>query len=160
VSVRIGPYICGEYYFGGIPVWMRDSGAACFRCDDPIWEREMQRWVGHVVERISPQLASRGGNVVMLQIENEFGGPAGSKGGEFLPGSDADKYLEWAVDMARGLTTDVPWLLCHDVDQCTAVNHGGSQPYNQSKYQFKALCAGEEIAMRNSPQGLETRIIL
>ena len=120
----------------------------------------MQRWVGNVVERISPQLASRGGNVVMLQIENEFGGPAGSKGGDFLPGSDADKYLEWAVDMARGLTTDVPWLLCHDVDQCTAVNHGGSQPYNQSKYHFKALCAGEVIAMQNSPQGLETRIIL
>lgn len=33
-------------------------------------------------------------------------------------GSDADMYLRWAVDMARNLTTGVPWLLCHDVDQC------------------------------------------
>ena len=52
VTVRIGPYICGEYYFGGIPVWMRDSGAECFRCDDAVWEREMKRWVNVVVDRI------------------------------------------------------------------------------------------------------------
>lgn len=141
VSVRIGPYICGEYYFGGIPVWMRDSGAKCFRCDDPVWEREMKRWVTLVVDKIRPTLASNGGNVLMLQIENEFGGPAGSKGGSYPAGSDAAKYLGWAVDMARETTTDVPWLLCHDVDQCTQINHGNSIPYNQSVYDFKALCA-------------------
>ena len=58
VSVRIGPYICGEYYFGGIPVWMRESGAECFRCSDAVWEREAARWVGVVVDKIRPQLAS------------------------------------------------------------------------------------------------------
>ena len=58
VVVRIGPYICGEYYFGGIPVWMRESGAECFRCSDAVWEREAARWVGVVVDKIRPQLAS------------------------------------------------------------------------------------------------------
>jgi beta-galactosidase GanA len=100
MSVRIGPYICGEYYFGGIPVWMRESGAECFRCDDPIWEREMERWVKLVVQKIAPQIAPKG-NVLMLQIENEYGGPAGSKGGDYPPGSHEAKYLGWAVDMVR-----------------------------------------------------------
>jgi beta-galactosidase GanA len=140
VAVRIGPYICGEYYFGGIPVWMRESGAECFRCDDPIWEREMERWVKLVLQKIEPQIAPKG-NVIMLQIENEYGGPAGSKGGDYPPGSDNAKYLGWAVDMARNQTTSVPWLLCHDVDQCTEINHGNNQPYNDTAYDYKALCA-------------------
>ena len=47
---------------------MRDSGAACFRCDDAVWEREMGRWVRLVVDKIRPSLASSGGNVLMLQV--------------------------------------------------------------------------------------------
>jgi hypothetical protein len=53
VSVRIGPYVCGEYQFGGIPVWVRElDGIKCFRCKDPVWEREMGRWVGDVVAKV------------------------------------------------------------------------------------------------------------
>jgi hypothetical protein len=42
---------------------------------------------------------------------------------------------------ARNSTTAVPWLLCHDVDQCTYINHGNKQPYNSTPYSYKALCA-------------------
>eukprot|EP01051_Picozoa_sp_SAG22_P024379 SAG22_NODE_6734_length_818_cov_1.000000_1_plen_247_part_10 len=122
VTVRIGPYICGEYYFGGIPVWMRESGAECFRCQDAVWEREAQRWVAEVVKKIAPSLASAGGNVVMLQIENEYGG------GDQV-------YLQEQVDMARAITTAVPWNLCHDVAPCTKVNTNSS-----GGYEYKALC--------------------
>jgi hypothetical protein len=73
----------------------------------------------------------------MLQVENEFGGPAGSKGGSYAAGSNAAKYLGWAVDMARAAAAGVPWLLCHDVDQCTQINHGGAIPYNTSAYDYK-----------------------
>ena len=99
---------CGEYYFGGLPVWLRNmDDIKCFRCrcvrsahscmcrrrpsvslasptclvcgrSDPVWKREMARWVGVVVEQIRPTLASNGGNVVMLQIENEYNGAAAS----------------------------------------------------------------------------------
>jgi hypothetical protein len=129
VTVRIGPYICGEYYFGGIPTWVRESGATCFRCSDPIWEREAGRWVGVVVDKIRPSLASNGGNVVMLQIENEYNG-----GDPY--GSDPQGYLQQQVDMARALTTAVPWNLCHDSSLCTKINTDNST----GKYSFKALC--------------------
>jgi len=37
VHVRLGPYICGEHFNGGIPQLMR-AKAECFRCSDPSWE--------------------------------------------------------------------------------------------------------------------------
>ena len=122
-------YICGEYYFGGIPVWMRESGAECFRCSDSIWKQQMARWVKVVVEKIRPQLANNGGNVFMLQVENEYSGGGGAGGSD-------QAYLDWAVDMARDLTTEVPWELCHDIFPCTAVNTDNST----GKYDYKAIC--------------------
>lgn len=109
VTLRIGPYVCAEYYYGGLPVWLRDTGAQCYRCNDTIWEQEMQRFVSIVVDKVRPQLFTNGGPIVMLQIENEY------SGGE-------QDYLEWSVDMARNLTTDVPWNLCHDESDCALVS--------------------------------------
>jgi len=75
VVLRIGPYICGEYYFGGLPLWLRHlDELACFRCDDPVWEREMQQIVSTVVAKMTDQLWPNGGPIIMLQIENEYTG--------------------------------------------------------------------------------------
>lgn len=69
VNVRIGPYVCGEYYFGGIPIWLRaEDNVQCFRCSDLVWKREMQRVVNTVTKYIYPLLAQNGGNVIMLQV--------------------------------------------------------------------------------------------
>jgi hypothetical protein len=38
---------------------------SCFRCDDPIWEREMQRIVTLVVEKVTPLLYPNGGPIIM-----------------------------------------------------------------------------------------------
>ena len=32
IVLRIGPYVCAEYQFGGLPVWLRNlDGGSCFR---------------------------------------------------------------------------------------------------------------------------------
>ena len=36
------------------------SVAPGFRCSDPVWKREMARWVGVVVDKVRPQLATVG----------------------------------------------------------------------------------------------------
>ena len=125
VVLRIGPYICGEYYMGGIPIWMRDAGIKCDRCSDPVWEQEMGRIVGLAVEQVRPLLASNGGPIIMLQVENEYGG------------SDFP-YLKWSVDMANKLTVgeSVPWILCHDHAACAKIN----RDENTGEYDFKAIC--------------------
>ena len=114
VDVRVGPYICGEHFNGGIPVWMREEGAACFRCSDAAWEAFTVHVLSAVVGELrrSQSLWTQGGPVYLLQVENEYGG------------RDLD-YLKFCVAAARNETTDVPWLLCHDEDLCAAVNAGG-----------------------------------
>ncbi len=76
VIVRIGPYTCGEHTFGGIPQWMRSSGAQCFRCSDPIWEGFTARVLASVVQQLQAagQLYPQGGPVIALQVENEYNG--------------------------------------------------------------------------------------
>ena len=81
----------------------------CFRCSDPVWKREMQRWVSVVVDKIKPLLASNGGPIIWMQVENEY--------------DRDDDYLEWAVSMARNITTEIPWSLCgHNITQCNQLN--------------------------------------
>jgi len=113
VDVRIGPYICGEHFNGGVPIWMRgaESGAACFRCSDPAWEAFTTHVLSAVVGELERAglLWPQGGPVYVLQVENEYGGP------------EID-YLRFCVAAARNETTAVPWLLCHDEDLCAKVN--------------------------------------
>ena len=119
--VRIGPYVCGEYYFGGIPLWLRAvDDVQCFRCSDPVWMRESIKFVRSVVEELTSKksLHPQGGNVVMLQIENEWNGRS----------AEVHDYLLPTVDAARNITTMVPWNLCHDEGDCTTVNHAPGAP--------------------------------
>jgi Glycosyl hydrolases family 35 len=83
----------------------------CFRCTDPLWKREMKRWVSVVVDKVRHQLASNNGPIIWMQVENEY--------------DPDDEYLEWAVEMARNVTTEIPWSLCgHDIEQCKSGDKG------------------------------------
>ena len=117
VVVRIGPYICGEHFNGGIPLWMRaneGSNATCFRCSDPAWESFSTHVLTAVVDELRGKglLWPQGGPVIMLQVENEYGGKDIA-------------YLKSAVAAARNITTAVPWILCHDEGLCSEVNADG-----------------------------------
>jgi beta-galactosidase len=123
----------GEYYFGGIPLWMRhvadEAGnkIECFRCADPLWEREMKRWVSIVVDMLKPQLASNGGPIIWMQVENEY--------------DPDDDYLEWAVDMARNISTEVPWSLCgHDITECNRLNGHSNGAMTSETPANKVVC--------------------
>ena len=126
VAVRVGPYICGEYAWGGLPTWLRNEGAACFRCSDPVWKREMGRFLKLAVREIEPLLLPNGGPVILLQVENEYRG-------------DDLEYLTWAVDTARESTTAVPWFLCHDLASCSAVNGNGMRLWSRPAFHPPAL---------------------
>ena len=70
VVARLGPYVCGERTNGGVPLWMR-SEAACFRCSDPGWESHMATALTAMFRHVEPLLASSGGPIIALQVENE-----------------------------------------------------------------------------------------
>jgi beta-galactosidase len=73
VYLRPGPYICGEWTNGGLPAWLlRDPDTRLRTRDDPRYMAAVRRYIGALAPRIAPLMASAGGPVLMLQIENEY----------------------------------------------------------------------------------------
>ncbi|KAL6191274.1 hypothetical protein ACLB2K_037665 [Fragaria x ananassa] len=110
--LRIGPYICAEWNFGGFPVWLRDIPGIEFRTDNAPFKEEMQRFVKKMVDLMREEelFSWQGGPVIMLQIENEYGNIESSFG------QRGKEYVKWAANMALGLGAGVPWVMCRQVD--------------------------------------------
>ena len=71
--VRPGPYICAEWEFGGLPWWLLTDDKMQIRCFNPVYIKHFDRYLDHILAEIKPMLVSNGGNVIMLQCENEYG---------------------------------------------------------------------------------------
>tara|TARA_R110002051_G_scaffold80954_3_gene144995 strand:- start:11511 stop:13298 length:1788 start_codon:yes stop_codon:yes gene_type:complete len=71
--VRPGPYICAEWHNGGLPVWLTSMPDIGLRRSEPRYLAEVTRYLSHVYETVAPRQISRGGPVIMVQIENEYG---------------------------------------------------------------------------------------
>ncbi len=73
VIVRPGPYICAEWEFGGLPWWIQTEEDMEIRCSNPTYIKYFDRYLDRLFEEIRPFLTINGGNVIMLQCENEYG---------------------------------------------------------------------------------------
>jgi beta-galactosidase len=71
--VRPGPYVCSELDFGGFPAWLYKYPAMKVRSTDPRFLRASERYLERVGREVKPHLAKNGGNVFMVQVENEYG---------------------------------------------------------------------------------------
>ncbi|XP_078432092.1 beta-galactosidase-like [Wolffia australiana] len=112
VNLRIGPYVCAEWNFGGFPVWLKYVPGIRFRTDNEPFKAEMQRFTAKIVSMMKAEglFEWQGGPIILSQIENEFG-PL-----EYDGGAPARSYAEWAAKMAVGLNVGVPWLMCKEDD--------------------------------------------
>ncbi|BFG15416.1 hypothetical protein CerSpe_016900 [Prunus speciosa] len=112
LHLRIGPYVCAEWNFGGFPVWLRDIPGIVFRTDNAPFKEEMQRFVKKMVDLMREEklFSWQGGPIIMLQIENEYGNIESSFG------QKGKEYVKWAAEMALGLGAGVPWVMCKQVD--------------------------------------------
>jgi len=75
---RPGPYICGEWEFGGLPSWLLHQHPMFFRSSYERYEERAQIILQQVVAQVRhlqfyTESGSRGGPIIMTQIENEFG---------------------------------------------------------------------------------------
>ncbi|GAA1995996.1 beta-galactosidase family protein [Microbacterium pumilum] len=71
--VRPGPYICAEWTNGGLPVWLTADPQMRLRSSEPGYLAEAVRFLRSVYEIVTPRQIDRGGNVILVQIENEYG---------------------------------------------------------------------------------------
>ncbi|XP_060086081.1 beta-galactosidase-like [Ylistrum balloti] len=74
VVMRAGPYICGEWDFGGIPAWiLKEDPKTIFRTMDSTYIKYVDQWMDVLLPKLKPLLYNNGGPVIMVQIENEYG---------------------------------------------------------------------------------------
>ncbi|WP_327356840.1 glycoside hydrolase family 35 protein [Streptomyces sp. NBC_01304] len=71
--VRPGPYICAEWENGGLPHWLTAKLGARARTRDPEYLRPVEDWFRALLPQIVPRQHDRGGPVLMVQVENEYG---------------------------------------------------------------------------------------
>ncbi|KDO49473.1 hypothetical protein CISIN_1g0051602mg, partial [Citrus sinensis] len=112
VHLRIGPYICAEWNFGGFPVWLKFVQGISFRTDNKPFKHAMQNFTQKIVLMMKDEklFKSQGGPIILSQIENEYE----PEREEF--GSAGEAYMKWAAEMAVELNTEVPWVMCKEED--------------------------------------------
>ncbi|XP_010262131.1 PREDICTED: beta-galactosidase isoform X1 [Nelumbo nucifera] len=112
VHLRIGPYVCAEWNFGGFPVWLKYVPGISFRTDNQPFKAAMQGFTKKIVDMMKAErlFQSQGGPIILSQIENEYG-PV-----EWEIGAPGRAYTKWAAQMAVGLGTGVPWVMCKQDD--------------------------------------------
>ncbi|MBQ8896526.1 MAG: beta-galactosidase [Clostridia bacterium] len=71
--VRPGPYICSEWEFGGLPWWIQTEPDIEIRCFNETYIKYFDRYLDKLFDEIRPMLSINGGNIIMLQCENEYG---------------------------------------------------------------------------------------
>jgi beta-galactosidase len=71
--LRLGPYICSEWDFGGLPYWLITDGVQRLRSMDPVYIKHVDDFFSALLARIKKFIISNDGPVLMLQVENEYG---------------------------------------------------------------------------------------
>ncbi|QCX75948.1 Beta-galactosidase precursor [Streptomyces sp. YIM 121038] len=90
--VRPGPYICAEWDNGGLPAWLTGEPGARVRTRDARYLERVERWFARLLPQVVARQHDRGGPVVLVQVENEYGSY----------GSDG-VYLRALTELLRGL---------------------------------------------------------
>ena len=83
VILRPGPYCCAEVDYGGIPYWTAktENAGVKIRSNDPKYVAWSKRYIDRVAKEVADLQITRGGPLIMVQIENEFGMVARASGG-------------------------------------------------------------------------------
>ncbi|KAJ8779001.1 hypothetical protein J1605_013235 [Eschrichtius robustus] len=73
VILRPGPYICAEWEMGGLPAWLLRKPKIHLRTSDPDFLAAVDSWFKVLLPKIHPWLYHNGGNIISIQVENEYG---------------------------------------------------------------------------------------
>jgi beta-galactosidase GanA len=127
VLLRPGPYCCGEWDFGGIPTYLpRYPDLKLRALADARYAKAVEHYLRELAGVVRPNLVENGGSILMVQIENEYGGIFK---GHFNLDTVADTFLDmskwkkgvvwvnghnlgrfWFIGPQQRLFCPAPWL--------------------------------------------------
>lgn len=73
VILRPGPYVCAEWDLGGLPAWLLADPKMVLRSNDPSFMRPAEQWLKRLGHELAPLQITRGGPILAVQVENEYG---------------------------------------------------------------------------------------
>eukprot|EP00040_Diaphanoeca_grandis_P031845 m.191403 g.191403 ORF g.191403 m.191403 type:complete len:783 (+) comp32431_c0_seq1:96-2444(+) len=115
VNLRIGPYVCAEWTYGGIPAWLGQKPGVAFRQSNPVWQPAMEKFFNLIIDMMAKGnfFATQGGPIVLTQVENE------------LHGSN-QQYVDWCGTMAetalKAVNVSIPITMCNGQTAATTIN--------------------------------------
>lgn len=105
VIVRPSPYICGEWEFGGTPYWLLNKTNIRMRSSEGDYLKYVETYYKELIPKVAKHQITNGGNVIMVQIENEYGYFADDK--KYM--LSLKKLLEKHGIEVPLFTSDGPW---------------------------------------------------
>src|SRR5580692_102167 len=73
VILRPGPYSCAEWDLGGFPAWLLKDHSMVLRSTDSKFMEPAERWLKSLGQELAPLQLARGGPILAVQVENEYG---------------------------------------------------------------------------------------
>lgn len=123
VIVRPGPYVCAEWEMGGLPWWLLKKKDIRLREQDPYFMSCVDRFEKKVAEQLAPLTVQRGGPIIMVQVENEYGSYGEDKAyvsdirdtlRKYWDTSDAKTTLfqcDWNSNFEKNGLDDLTWTM-------------------------------------------------
>lgn len=120
VILRPGPYTCAEWEMGGLPWWLLKDRDINLRSLDKRFMEPAARFEKKVAEVLAPYRLENGGNIIMVQVENEFGSygkdkPYISAMRDSLRASGWDKtqlfQCDWSSNFEDNALPDLLWTM-------------------------------------------------
>lgn len=102
IMLRPGPYVCSEWEMGGLPWWLLKKKDVALRSNDPYFLERTKLFMNEIGKELADLQVTRGGNIIMVQVENEYGAYATDK-----------EYIANIRDVVKGAGfTEVPLFQC------------------------------------------------
>lgn len=104
VILRPGPYICAEWDFGGLPAWLNAKSGMSVRTNNAAYMHYFDKYFAQVLPRLAEWQVTQGGNIILIQNENEY---------FYTTQPDREEYLEFISQLFLRAGFDIPIITCN-----------------------------------------------
>lgn len=120
--VRAGPYSCAEWDSGGFPTFLRFVPNLQVRTANTPYEQAVTAWFNQMLPIVINNQIDRGGNVILVQLENEHPSGWGTSG-------LSNAYFQYLQSTALAAGLEVPYFFSGLHHSATPA---GSTPWSSS----------------------------